>query len=153
MNMPTEIDSLLQGFPVVVVQPVQWGEQDAFGHVNNTVYFRWYESSRIAYAQKVGLMELHQTERIGPILASVSTDYRRQITFPDTVHIGARVSRIGRASFSMEHKIFSRSQLALAAEGTSTLVVFNYKTNKPHAMPDAVRRAIENLEGRSLSSD
>jgi len=153
MNTPTDIDSLLAGFPVVVVQPVQWGEQDAFGHVNNVVYFRWYESSRIAYAQRVGLMDLHSTQRIGPILASVSNDYRRQLTFPDTVYIGARVSRIGRSSFSMEHKIFSRSQLTLAAEGTSTLVVFDYKTNKPHPVPDAVRRAIEELEGRSLPSD
>lgn len=153
MNTPAEIDSLLEGFPVVVVQPVQWGEQDAFGHVNHVVYFRWYESARIAYARKVGLMELHQNERIGPILASVSNEYRRQLTYPDTVHIGVRVSRIGRASFSMEHKIFSRSQLALAAEGTSTLVVFDYKSNKPHAVPDVVRQAIENLEGRSFTSD
>jgi acyl-CoA thioester hydrolase len=153
MNTQTDIDSLLEGFPVVVVQPVQWGEQDAFGHVNHVVYFRWYESSRIAYSQRIGLMDLHKTQRIGPILASVSNDYRRQLTYPDTVHIGVRVSRIGRASITMEHKIFSRSQLALAAEGASTLVVFDYKTNKSHPVPDAVRRAVEALEGRSLSSE
>lgn len=152
MSIPTELDTLLEGFPVVIVQPVQWGEQDAFGHVNHVVYFRWYESARIAYARKVGLMELHESRKIGPILASVSNDYRRQLTYPDAVHVGVRVSRIGRASFSMEHKIFSAGQGALAAEGTSTLVVFDYEANRPHPVPDAVRRAIEDLEGRSLSS-
>ena len=152
MNTSPEIDALLDGFPVVIALPVQWGEQDAFGHVNHVIYFRWYESSRIAYAQKVGLMELHESERIGPILASVSNDYRRQLTFPDSVHVGVRVSRIGRASIAMEHKIISRSQVAVAAEGTSTLVVFDYKTNTPHPVPDPVRRAIEDLEGRSLGS-
>jgi acyl-CoA thioester hydrolase len=153
MDSPTEMDSQLAGFPVVIALPVQWGEQDAFGHVNHIVYFRWYESARIAYSRKVGLMDLHQSRRIGPILASVSNDYRRQLTFPDTVHVGVRVSRIGRASFSLEHKIFSQGQLALAAEGTSTLVVFDYQTNRPHPVPDEIRRAIEELEGRSLSSD
>jgi acyl-CoA thioester hydrolase len=150
MNTSPELDALLDGYPVVVVLPVQWGEQDAFGHVNHTVYFRWYESSRIAYARKVGLMDLHKTDRIGPILASVSNDYRRQLTFPDTVHVGVRVVRIGRASIAMEHRIVSQDQLALAAEGTSTLVVFDYQSNRPHPVPDAVRRAIEDLEGRPL---
>ncbi len=152
MNETAELDALLKGFPVVVAFPVQWGEQDSFGHVNHVVYFRWYESARIAYAQRVGLMDLHRAQRIGPILASVSNDYRRQLTFPDAVHVGVRVSRIGRASIAMEHRIVSRSQLALAAEGTSTLVVFDYKANKPHPVPDAVKRAIETLEGRALDS-
>lgn len=150
MSDSAEIDALLDGFPVVVVFPVQWGEQDAFGHVNHVVYFRWYESARIAYSQRVGLMDLHKSQRIGPILATVSNDYRRHLTFPDSVHVGVRVSRIGRASIAMEHRIVSRSQFALAAEGTSTLVVFDYKTNKPHPVPDAVRQSIEELEGRTL---
>jgi acyl-CoA thioester hydrolase len=152
MNTSSDIDRLLERFPVVVVQPVQWGEQDAFGHVNHTVYFRWYESARIAYALKVGLMELHATQGIGPILASASNDYRRQLTYPDAVHIGVRISRIGRASLAMEHVIVSADQRAIAAEGTSTLVVFDYKTNRPHPVPDADRQAIEQLEGRSVSA-
>ena len=45
----------LAGFPVVVSWPVQWGDQDAFGHVNNTIYFRWFESGRIAYLKRLGL--------------------------------------------------------------------------------------------------
>jgi len=153
MSVPEEIMALLEGFPVVEARPAQWGEQDPFGHVNHAVYFRWYETSRIAYAQRVGLMDLHKAEGIGTILASVSCDYRRQLMFPDTVYIGARVVRIGRTSLAMEHKIISGEQGSLAAEGRATLVVFDYKANAPHPVPDSVRRTIEELEGRAFPAD
>ena len=135
MDSEQKMMALLSEFPVVVVQPVQWGEQDALGHVNHVTYFRWYETARIAYFLRIGLMDMHKTERIGPILASVANDYRRQINYPDTVHIGVRISRIGRSSLDMEHKIFSQNDHALAAEGTSTMVVFDYHTNKSHSVP------------------
>jgi acyl-CoA thioester hydrolase len=151
MEAEQKLKALLAGFPVVVVQPVQWGEQDALGHVNHVAYFRWYESARIAYFLKIGLMDLHKTEQIGPILARVANDYRRQISYPDTVHIGVRISRIGRSSLDMEHKIISQNDLAIAAEGTSTLVVFDYQRNRSHPVPARIRHAIESLEGRSFA--
>ncbi|WP_240911136.1 acyl-CoA thioesterase [Paludisphaera soli] len=150
MSTSSEMAALLAEYRVVVVQPVQWGEQDPFGHVNHVHYFRWYETSRIAYARKVGLMELHQRDGVGPILASIANDYRRQLTYPDTVHVGVRVTRIGVASISLEHKIFSESQGSLAAEGTSTLVIFDYRAQRPTRVPDAIRSAIEALEGREF---
>ena len=150
MDAEQKMKSQLAEFSLVVVQPVQWGEQDALGHVNHVTYFRWYETARIAYFLKIGLMDMHKHERIGPILASVANDYRRQINYPDTVLIGVRISRIGRSSFDMEHKIFSQNDHALAAEGTSTLVVFDYQTNKSHPVPARIRHAIENLEGKTF---
>lgn len=152
MDAEAKMKTLKAEFPVVVAQPVQWGEQDALGHVNHVTYFRWYETGRIAYFRKIGLMEMHQTERIGPILASVTNDYRRQLTYPDTVHICVRVTRIGRSSLDMEHKIISQNDHAVAAEGRSTLVVFDYRTNKSHAVPARIRHAIEDLEGRGFES-
>ena len=150
MDDESKIKSLLAGFPVVVVQPVQWGEQDPLGHVNHVTFFRWYETGRIAYFMKVGLMDMHKAERIGPILASVTNDYRRQISYPDTVHIGVRITRIGRSSFGMEHKIVSQNDCAIACEGSSTMVVFDYHTNKPHAVPARIRQTIEELEGQKF---
>jgi len=75
---PSLVDSetrhhpLLVSFPLVIAVPVQWGDQDAFGHVNNTVPFRWFESARIAYSRRIGLFDLFQAEQIGPILAATS---------------------------------------------------------------------------------
>ena len=68
---------MLEGFPAVAVQPVQWGDQDLFGHVNNTVYFRWYETARVEYWYKSGLHELMSPRGLGPILASVKCDYKK----------------------------------------------------------------------------
>jgi acyl-CoA thioester hydrolase len=150
MDAEAKLNALLAEFPVVVAQPVQWGEQDSLGHVNHVVYFRWYETARIAYFLKIGLMEMHKAERIGPIIASAANDYRRQINYPDTVEIGVRVTRIGRSSLDMEHKVFSRNEGVLAAEGKSTLVVFDYQTNKSHPVPARIRHAIETLEGRAF---
>ena len=62
--------ALLEGFPVHVRLPVQWGDQDAFGHVNNTVYLRWFETARIAYSDRAGLLQIDQSQRLAPILAA-----------------------------------------------------------------------------------
>jgi acyl-CoA thioester hydrolase len=145
-----DITTLLANFRVVIALPVFWGDQDAFGHVNNNAYFRWFESARIAYSERVGLLDLFRSQRIGPILASIACDYRRQIVFPDTVHVGVRVTRIGRTSLGLEHAIVSESQSAVAAEGISTIVVFDYRANQPHPVPPPVRQAICDVEGRSF---
>ncbi len=140
--------ALLAKFPIVIRFPVHWGDQDAFGHVNNTVPHRWFESARIALFQRIGLIDSHKEQRIGPILAATCCDFRRQINFPDTVQVGIRVARIGRTSLGLEHAIVSETQDAVVAEGTSTTVVFDYQAQKPEPVPDTTRRAIEALEGR-----
>ncbi len=142
--------SLLAGYAVVIAIPVQWGDQDAFAHVNNVVYFRWFESARIAYFRRIGLVRERDAADLGPILASTSCDYRRSIVFPDTVRVGIRATRIGRSSIGLEHRIVSEEQEALAAEGTSTTVFYDYAAGRPHPVPDEVRKAIEELEGRAL---
>lgn len=140
----------LGAYPLVIPLPIVWGDQDAFGHVNNTVPIRWFESARIAYWERVGLGHHTDPTGLGPILAAINCNYRRQLHYPDTVHIGARVSRIGRTSLVMDHAVFSERWNAIAAEGSSTIVMFDYTTNKPRRMPAELRAAVESLEGRSL---
>jgi acyl-CoA thioester hydrolase len=153
-DLDSALAALRDAFPIVIAWPVQWGDMDAFGHVNNTIYLRWFETARIVYGERIGLSEMMAREEIGPILASISCDYRRPITYPDTVHIGARISRIGRSSLTMDHRLLSESAGAIAAEGTSTLVVFDYKAQKSHPVPDPIRRAIAALEeGRGRPAD
>ncbi|MEX0938441.1 MAG: thioesterase family protein [Pirellulales bacterium] len=145
-----EIADLLREFPVVIELPVQWGDQDAFGHVNNVIHFRWFESSRIAYLSRLKFSGTSARPKIGPILAAIRCDYRQQLNFPDSVHIGARITRIGRSSMTMEHRLVSQSQQRLAAEGESTVVVFDYTAGKPHPVPEDLRKAISELEGKEL---
>jgi acyl-CoA thioester hydrolase len=150
MPRDASLEPLLANYPITIALPVFWGDQDVFGHVNNNAYFRWFESARIALSQRIGLIDLFRSEKIGPILASVSCDYRRQITFPDTIHAAIRVVRIGRTSMGLEHAIVSQSQQAVAAEGNSTIVVFDFRANKPHPVPPSLRQAIEALHGRTF---
>ena len=151
MSRSPEIERWLAGFPVVIEVPIWWGDQDAFGHVNNTVPLRWFESSRIAYMGVVGLSALFATQKVGPILASITTNYRSQLHFPDSVFVGARVSRIGRTSFTMDHVAVSQKSQEIGVDGTSTLVVFDYKTHRPEPVPQETRQAIEMLEGKSFA--
>ncbi len=135
-------------FRVALDWPVQWGDQDMFGHVNNVVYFRWLESARVDYFSRGGLARLHGADDHGPILANVECNFRRQLTFPDTVRLGTRVARIGRTSLTVEHALWSTAQqMALVADGTSIVVVFNYATQQAITVPDEIRHAIEQLEG------
>ena len=148
MTEPTS--NPLSQYPVVVTLPLQWGDQDAFGHVNNTVPIRWFESARIAYLEQSDTSHMMQAGGIGPILAAVTCNYRRQLHYPDRVSIGARVTRLGRSSMIMEHAVYSEKLNAIAADGTSTVVVFDYAANRPTRIPDEIRKGFESLEGKSF---
>lgn len=139
-------DSPLPEFAITIELPVLWGDQDAFGHVNNTLLIRWFESARIAYFEQTGMGALMRAGGVGPILAAVNCNFRLQLHYPDTVHIGARVSRLGRTSFSMEHAVYSASQQAVAADGSSTIVVLDYTTNRPERLSDDLRAAVARVD-------
>ena len=151
MSRDPGVELLLDSFPVVIELPIQWGDQDAFGHVNNTVPIRWFESARIAYMGRVGLSDLFAQRKVGPILASITANYRSQVHFPDSVLVGARVTRIGRSSLTMDHVAVSLGHQKVAVEGTSTLVVFDYVAGRAEPVPESIRLAIEALEGRSFA--
>lgn len=151
MESVSKSSSPLDEFPVVIKLPVQWGDQDSFGHVNNAIYFRWYESARISYLDQTGVAQLAKGRGLGPILARIACNYRLQLHYPDTVCIGARIVSLGNSSFAMEHVAFSESMNAVIADGDSTVVIFDYATNKPCRIPDDARELIEKVEGRSLS--
>jgi acyl-CoA thioester hydrolase len=133
--------------PVSVSIPVAWGEMDAFQHVNNVMYARWVETARIEYLVRVGLMERMRDEGVGPILARLSIDYRRPVTFPDTVRVGVRTTRIGGSSFTMGFRIWSEAQQAEVATGEQVLVIFDYRQARTAPIDDRLRAAIAAVEG------
>lgn len=149
--MSTSPPEQLKSYPVVLPLPILWGDQDAFGHVNNVVYFRWCESARIAYLVETGLQTLLAGANLGPILASIKCDYLRQLNFPDTVRVGARVTRVGNKSLSMEHAIYSDALQDIVAKADSVLVVFDYSRQKSCLIPVEVRERISSTEGHDMS--
>jgi len=141
----------LAGYPVVVAITVEWGDQDSFAHVNNTVYLKWCETARVEYLVRIGMWEMIKSKGQGPILASLTCDYRQPVVFPDTIQVGARVTMIGKSSFRMEHALVSMAQDVKVAESDSTLVFIEYEKGKSLPLAEHLRRAIEQLEGRPLT--
>ena len=127
-------DSLAK-FPVVIEIPVQWGEMDAYGHVNNTVVFRFFESARIAFLDECNFIRAYDELKIGAILHSTSCRFRQPLYYPDTVRIGARVTQIQTDRFEMEYVVFSTSQQTVAAEGHATVVSFDYHDRTKTRLP------------------
>jgi acyl-CoA thioester hydrolase len=140
---------LLERFPVIVELPVVWGEMDSYRHVNNVVYFRYFESARLEYFRRLGWFEYEQQTGIGPILAATSARYRKPLTYPDVIRVGARVPTLESDRFTMEYRLVSRKLTAVAAEGTGTIVAYHYAQGAKVPVPDDLRRRITALEATS----
>ena len=136
----------LGSFPVKLEHRVAWGELDAFGHVNNANYLRWFESARIAYFEKVAVsIGARDVSPWVPILARATVDFRKPVTYPDTITIEATVTRFGNTSFTMAYRAQSAA-LGLAAEGEAVVVLLDGSGRKV-ALPEELKRAVEALEG------
>ena len=142
------IQNFLAELPVVVQFPIAWGDMDALGHINNTVYFRYFESARVAYLTKINFIDPGANGGIGPILASTQCDFRKALMYPDTVSIGARVTEIGSDRFVMEYRLVSHHLQKIAAEGKGVVVAYNYRDRRKAELPEAVRKNIQMFENR-----
>ena len=116
---------MIEGFNVVEPISVQWGDMDAFGHVNNARFFTWFETARIAYFREIGLPS-DLAGGIGPILAHTGCDYLSPVEYPAELLVGARATRLGGSSFHHGYVIAasvsqtSRSRRALGSSSSST---------------------------------
>lgn len=154
IEIPTAARDALHNFLTITPIAVQWGDQDAMGHVNNVVYFRWFESARIDFLDRLQSQVQMDKAGIGPILASIDCNYRRQLHFPDILHVGSRISKIGRSSIGIAHAIYSERLQAIAADGASVIVVFDYAANRSVRIPDALRQTLEAaMQSGQLATD
>jgi acyl-CoA thioester hydrolase len=141
-------NNLLDGFPVVIELPVAWGDMDSYRHVNNVVYFRYFENARLEYFRRLDWFEFERQTGVGPILAATQARFRKPLSYPDTISVGARVSELGRDRFTMEHLIVSHAQQAITTEGQGTVVTYHYSMDKKTHIPDEIRKRIDALEAR-----
>jgi len=130
-------------YPLFVEQAIQWGEMDAFNHVNNSVYFKYFENARIKFMAECGVMEMMKREKVGPILARIEGNFKLPLTYPDTIRTYIRVKSIGHTSFVVEHAAWSRKHDEIACIGEGVLVVLDYKTNEKIAISEQMRANLE----------
>ena len=136
----------LDDFKITVDIPVAWGDMDSFKHVNNTKFFKFFETARIKYFEEAGFIETMEDDAIGPILATTSCKFIKPLFYPDTVTVGTRVISIEPDNFMMEYIIVSKSK-GVAAIGDSKMVVYDYKASKKTTLPDSVRNKVKEIDG------
>ncbi len=144
------IPTVLTPYPVVVELPIQWGDLDAYGHVNNGIYMKWFEAARAVYATRVGVQVLPSQGGVGAVVASMSCKFHRQMGYPGIVYSGVRVSRLSIGSVSLDCLIVDAVTGVAVAEGECDAVLFDYAKQTPVPIPERIRAAVEELEGKSF---
>ena len=142
-------DDLLVGFPVVVEQAVAWGDMDSYQHVNNVVYFRYFENARLEYFRRLDWFAYEKETNVSPILASTNCRFRRALTYPDKIRIGARVVKMDADRFTYEYRLVSERLGRIAADGEGVIVTYNHARGEKVPVPDELKRRIAELEASS----
>lgn len=146
------MNELMNDFPVVTEIPVAWGEMDALQHVNNVVYFRYFETARIDYFHHINLMDELARDNIGPVLSETHSRYKIPVTYPDTLLVGSRVCDIQSDRFSMEYQIVSKKLGKVTTTGTATVVMFDFNHGSKAQLPDNIVSAIRHLQGSDIAA-
>ena len=124
--------------------PIRWGDMDALGHVNNTIYFRYCESARIAYFERLGgFASTSGTE--GILLVAHNLNFRRPLVYPGNVAIETRTAAISNRSITMSYALRADDGV-VAADGSSVVVWADYAKGKSAPLPFTLVDAIVELE-------
>lgn len=133
------MNEVLRNFSSVIECQVTTDDIDSFEHVNNVVYMRYLEMGRIAYFERIGVLEVMQKTKVGPILHSVQCRFRAPLAFPDSVLVGTQVSELCEDRFTMKSIVVSKRTSRIVAEGISTIVMFNYATGSKVGISPTLR--------------
>jgi acyl-CoA thioester hydrolase len=128
-----------------VFRPIttRWSDNDVYGHVNNVVYYSWFDSAVNAYLIEQGALDIHQGNTIG-LVVETQCNYFSSLAFPQAVQAGIRVAKLGRSSVRYEIGIFGEGEFT-AAKGHFIHVYVNQITRKPVALPPALKTVLETL--------
>lgn len=131
---------------------IDWSELDVFGHVNNLEIMKYVQAARVNYLEKVGLMQLQSEKNIGPILASIHTQFRKPLFYPGQVTVYSRVDYIKTSSFKIHHEIYNDNN-ELAAEAQDIIVFYDFNRNHKLSIPADLRKKIELLEDKNFNPE
>ena len=117
--------------------PIRWGDMDAMAHVNNTLYMRYFEESRVSWSHSKS-MPAHASGT-GIILGKASVTFRKPVTYPAIVVVDLWAGRVGRASFSLLNSLTVEGETEPSATGESVVVWYDYVNQKALPVPADLR--------------
>jgi len=119
-----------------VVVPIRWGDMDAMGHVNNTVYFRYMEQARIGWFEAL-VPEAQAWKTTGIVIVNASCNFRRPINYPGTLEVKVFVGAPGGSSVPTFYELSIEGEIY--ADGAATVVFIDMQQQKPVRIPEAIR--------------
>ncbi|WP_375740483.1 acyl-CoA thioesterase [Pseudomonas boanensis] len=127
-------------------QPIttRWHDNDLYGHVNNVVYYGFFDSAVNTYLIERGGLDIHEGGVVGFVVSS-SCDYFSSIAFPDRIEVGLRVGKLGNSSVQYELAIFKQGEGEACAAGRFVHVFVDRDSNRPVAIPEPLRAALTEL--------
>jgi acyl-CoA thioester hydrolase len=123
----------------------RWMDNDAYGHVNNVVYYSWFDTAVNAHLIEQGVLDIHRGETIGLVIET-QCNYFAPVEFPQVVEAGLRVASIGRSSVRYEVGLFLQGEALTAAKGHFVHVYVDRATRRPAGLPDALKKVLEALQ-------
>lgn len=136
-----QIDETTIKYPFPVKQQVLWGEMDAFNHINNVIYFRYFETGRVVFFNKTDLWKLFIDENIRIVVGKLECNYIREITHPAEIEIAVGIKKIGNASLTVHHKVVCNGEIA--AHGDGIIVATHPQTGKSTSWTEKLRYEFE----------
>lgn len=124
--------------------PTRWSDNDVYGHVNNVIYYSWFDTAVNTYLIEQGALDIHQGETIGLVIET-QCNYFAPLAFPQTVQAGICVRKLGSSSVRYEIGLFAQGQELSAAHGHFVHVYVGRQDRRPCALPAALRAALEPL--------
>jgi acyl-CoA thioester hydrolase len=122
----------------------RWMDNDAYGHVNNVVYYSWFDTVVNAHLIEHGVLDIHHGQAIG-LVVETQCNYFAPLAFPQTVEAGLRVARLGHSSVRYEVALFAQDQDLCAARGHFVHVYVDRVSRRPVSLPDPLKQLLETL--------
>ena len=135
-------------YPHFIVVPTRWMDNDVYGHVNNVVYYSYFDTVINRYLIEEGGLDIVRAETIGLCVESHCA-YLQPLSFPDSIDAGLRIAHLGRSSARYEIGIFARGSDEPSAHGWFVHVFVDRATRRPAPLPPSIRAALERLTSRS----
>lgn len=137
--MTTKTAAFRHHFPLTI----RWGDMDAYGHVNNTLFFRYLESARFAYIEDICMAHLDALPMV--VVADIRCHFQAQLHYPADIVVKSAVTRIGNSSFDLHAEIWAGERLCATSQ--AVMVWFDAAKGRPMRIPEKVAAAIRAYEG------